>query len=638
MKARIPTSTTTTKTNTVAAAATTAVVSNLQLLVILFLLSASTTTTVTATATASAAATVLSNHDTSSNIQSNKNQQNLRLRHLVSDGGDDNDGSNNVLSGGQQQQQEGPQSRIFGGWGTIDGRYNYAEISLISSDGHKCGGALIAPDILLSAAHCQWSESRYREIVVGKHHVGDLTWEPFNVAKEFVHPGYNPISTRFDVMLIKSSNLIEDTPPVRVNTDSTVPVNEESLTVIGMGYTEDWRLPSSLLETSVTYTRNLDCVDFTSSTGQTLKNDLQLDMLCAGDPGRDSCYGDSGSPLIRRGNSPETDIAVGVVSWGYECGGDLPGVYARLSYWEIQEFIKETVCRESQDPPAYFGCPGSPTEAPTPWPTPQPTTQATSAPQQSPALLPGAFPTETEDPTSGELWDAVMGRDEDDPEELNGSINGSSTASSSSSSSSSSITTMSFLAMLLVLILTLSSMFDVADAFIVDVGTCSKPVTGRLCDRRKDQGVQPSTMQLDCICINCKWVTSCKAYHFVETKHEQPHMTSNPTFMPRDGSPKIHVNIRTEKSNSSSSMWSQIYAEHSAETRRAMAEAEPNQQDSQGSSSGPALVGPTKYDLEPTTTLEYDVVACEDFVEDQGCWVRNMPDEIEKVNPQFVPT
>ena len=298
-----------------------------------------------------------------------------------------------------------------------------------------------------------------------------------------------------------------------------------------------------------------------------------------------------------------------------------------MSYWEIQEFIKETVCRESQDPPAYFGCQGSPTEAPTPWPTP------VSTPQQSPTLLPVALPTETEDPTSGELWDAVMGREEDNPEEPNGQVNGTSTASSSSSSSSS-IAKMSSLAMLLVLLLTLSSLFDVADSFVVDNGTKGS----KLCDRRKNQGVQPSTTQLDCICINCKWVTSCKAYHFVETKHEQPHMTSDPTFMPRDGSPKIHVNIRTEKSNSTSSIWSQIYTEHSAEARRAMAEAETTEHDSEGSLSGPALVGPTKYSLEPTTTLEYDVVACEDFVEDQGCWVRNMPDEIKAVNPQFVPT
>ena len=58
-----------------------------------------------------------------------------------------------------------------------------------------------------------------------------------------------------------------------------------------------------------------------------------------------------------------------------------------------------------------------------------------------------------------------------------------------------------------------------------------------------------------CICINCKWVTSCKAYHFVETKHEQPHMSAEPAFMPRDGSPTITVTIRTEQK---STLWKDL--------------------------------------------------------------------------------
>jgi hypothetical protein len=50
------------------------------------------------------------------------------------------------------------------------------------------------------------------------------------------------------------------------------------------------------------------------------------------------------------------------------------------------------------------------------------------------------------------------------------------------------------------------------------------------------------------------------------------------------------------------------------------------------------LHGQTVYDLSPVTTTEYDVVACESFVEDKGAWVRNMPEEIRKANPDFVPT
>ena len=37
-----------------------------------------------------------------------------------------------------------------------------------------------------------------------------------------------------------------------------------------------------------------------------------------------------------------------------------------------------------------------------------------------------------------------------------------------------------------------------------------------------------------CICINCKLVDRCKVYHWVETMHTQPHVTTDPDFDPAD--------------------------------------------------------------------------------------------------------
>ena len=122
-----------------------------------------------------------------------------------------------------------------------------------------------------------------------------------------------------------------------------------------------------------------------------------------------------------------------------------------------------------------------------------------------------------------------------------------------------------------------------------------------------------------CICVDCAFVTNCTAYHFVESKHEQPHMTDHPTFEPHNGSPTVHVNIRTR---SDDQVVQRMWKEHAKETEKA----------------GDGNSGETKYDLQPETTYEYDVVACEDFVLDKGCWVRNMPEEIRRANPDFVPT
>ena len=144
---------------------------------------------------------------------------------------------------------------------------------------------------------------------------------------------------------------------------------------------------------------------------------------------------------------------------------------------------------------------------------------------------------------------------------------------------------------------------------------------------RKQQ--QPPTALPMCICIDCARVTDCAAYHFVESKHEQPHMNENPQFMPRDGSPTIHVNIRTHRNDDE---MNRLWEEHEEETKKAEAAA------AAAGGQTTELRGEKVYDMTPSTTVEYDVVKCADFVEDKGCWVRNMPDEIKKANPHFVPT
>jgi hypothetical protein len=125
-------------------------------------------------------------------------------------------------------------------------------------------------------------------------------------------------------------------------------------------------------------------------------------------------------------------------------------------------------------------------------------------------------------------------------------------------------------------------------------------------------------------------VTSCKAYHFVETKHEQPHMTETPTFEPRQGSPTIHVNVRTIRSNANNEVVERMWREYVDEEQRAKRAKEGDD--------GERQHGETVYDLMPITTYEYDVVKCADYLEEKGAWVRNMPRAIRDANPHFVPS
>jgi trypsin len=68
-------------------------------------------------------------------------------------------------------------------------------------------------------------------------------------------------------------------------------------------------------------------------------------MVCAGQPGIDSCFGDSGGPLavkIDNGFDPPYAALAGIVSYGnLECDGNPPGVYTRVASSAIQSYLTQ---------------------------------------------------------------------------------------------------------------------------------------------------------------------------------------------------------------------------------------------------------------------------------------------------------
>jgi hypothetical protein len=104
-------------------------------------------------------------------------------------------------------------------------------------------------------------------------------------------------------------------------------------------------------------------------------------------------------------------------------------------------------------------------------------------------------------------------------------------------------------------------------------------------------------------------------------------MNENPQYTPDDGSPTIHVNIRSSRNQEE---MGRIWSEHVEQTKKA---EEENTTDDNGK-----LIGEKTYDLSVKTTYEYDVVECANYDEDIGTWIRNMPEEIRLANPDFVPS
>merc|ERR1719291_1682117 len=97
-----------------------------------------------------------------------------------------------------EQEPKDKDDRIIGGKEAREGRYSYA-VSLEDRDGQFCGGSLIAPDVVLSAAHC--SGGKYKA-VIGRHDLRKNDGDEVDIEREMEWPGYDYDEDDGDFMLL----------------------------------------------------------------------------------------------------------------------------------------------------------------------------------------------------------------------------------------------------------------------------------------------------------------------------------------------------------------------------------------------------------------------------------------------------
>ncbi|CAK4618658.1 hypothetical protein LEN26_017680 [Aphanomyces euteiches] len=218
------------------------------------------------------------------------------------------------------------QLEIVGGKEAAVGKHLYLSSLRLTAGGTTyCGGSLIAPNVILTAAHCTVElNGAIKYAVIGTHYNGGTTYgETIAVKQQIIHPKYNqsPHSYDFAIYLLASN---AKTAPVPVSFD-TVAANVP-VVVRGWGATkESGSSANVLLELGINTLTNTQCASLLAGYN------VDSTMLCAGgQAGKDSCQGDSGGPLTIE--SSGSDTLVGVVSWGYGCArANKPGVYSRIS-------------------------------------------------------------------------------------------------------------------------------------------------------------------------------------------------------------------------------------------------------------------------------------------------------------------
>jgi secreted trypsin-like serine protease len=265
--------------------------------------------------------------------------------------------------------------KIIGGKPAPNGKYPFMA-ALVNptrpgpfSDQQFCGGSLIDKNSVLTAGHCVFGDPPFvppgftqtpqnTQVIVGRSVLNSDQGKVRNVKDIYVHPLYkglgNPVQSH-DAAVLTLSRPVSGNTPIKPATSRQNYLERPGRDAKAAGWGSTTRRPAcgpgpqpefanrvrearvpiiSDSKAAQAYRQLPQCAGVTAFVPRL--------MIAAGGKGKDTCQGDSGSPLFvaRNGGSSGKYTQIGITSFGPGCAyKDFPGAYTEVNNPSIRSFI-----------------------------------------------------------------------------------------------------------------------------------------------------------------------------------------------------------------------------------------------------------------------------------------------------------